>query len=113
MQDRGQHGRVDAAFGEQKRPQLRVAVLLDEKDAFVLGDEIRSRRGQRESRARAEIERDAVLGEELSRLAHRGARRAEIDHAKGVRDVAVSMIGDGTSVFAVSNLRNSRSMLST
>src|SRR6266496_2849305 len=40
MQDRDEPRRVDLTLGGQQRAHLRVAVLLDDKDPFVAGDEI-------------------------------------------------------------------------
>ena len=39
MQDRHQPHRIDAAFVDDQRAQLRVAVLLDHEDEIVVGDE--------------------------------------------------------------------------
>ena len=40
VQDRHQPRRIDAAFVDQQRAQLRVAVLLDHEHEVVLGDEV-------------------------------------------------------------------------
>ena len=43
VQDRHQPHRIDAAFVDDQRAQLRVAVLLDHEDEIVVGDEARRR----------------------------------------------------------------------
>jgi hypothetical protein len=48
VQDRHQPHRIDAAFVDDQRAQLRVAVLLDHEDEVVVGDEARDAGMERE-----------------------------------------------------------------
>ena len=48
MQDRHQPHRIDAAFVDDQRAQLRIAVLLDDEDEIVVGDEARHAGMERE-----------------------------------------------------------------
>src|SRR5215469_9878091 len=61
MQDRHQPRRVDVAFADQQRAQLRVAVLLDDKNALMRRDEIKNVVMKRVGADAHRVEVDAAL----------------------------------------------------
>ena len=91
MQDRHQPHRIDAAFIDDQRAQLRVAVLLDHKNEIVLGDEARDARMEREGAHAQPVEILALRFEHLDRLVHSRRGRAEIDHAIFGRLVGIGL----------------------
>src|SRR5579862_1071826 len=60
MQDRYEPGRVDLQFGRDQRAHLLVAVLLDDKDALVVADEIDDVVVERERADAQRVEMDAA-----------------------------------------------------
>src|SRR5262249_40363087 len=82
MQDRDETRRVDFALAHQQGAPLRVAVLLDDKDAFVAGDEIEDVGVEREGADAHRIEMDAAFFERFQGLGHGRRGRAEIKRAK-------------------------------
>ena len=91
----------------------RVAVLLDDEDLVVLGDEGGDVVVEREAADPQQVERHALLGQQLDRLVHRRRGGAVIDRAEpgGLAGVAADR-ARGTRLRAVANFLSSRSMLS-
>ena len=81
MQDRHQPHRIDAAFVDDQRAQLRVAVLLDHEGEIVVGDEAVDARMEREGAHPHAVERMPARLDHADRFVHRRRGRAVIDHA--------------------------------
>src|ERR1700754_4050997 len=81
VENRDKLRRIDVAFGEKQRAQLRVAVLLDDKDLLMRGNEIRHVVMERKAAHAQEVEMDAFLREEFSGLRHGRRRRAVMNDA--------------------------------
>ena len=60
VQDRHQPRRIDAAFVDDQRAQLRVAVLLDHEHEVVVGDEVLDRVVEREGAHPQQVEMPAL-----------------------------------------------------
>jgi len=81
MVDRNQPHRVDAAFVDDQRAQLRVAVLLDHEREIVTGDEAANGRMEREGADAHTVDAMPARLDHGDRLVHCRRGRTEIDHA--------------------------------
>src|SRR5512133_555530 len=81
VQDRHQAYGIDAAFVDDERTQLAVAVLLDDEDEVVVADEVGYARMEGEGAHAQPIERMAALLDHMDRLVHRRRGRTIIDDA--------------------------------
>src|SRR6266478_7295817 len=82
MEDRNEAGRIEIAFADQQGPQLRVAVLLDNKNPLVAGDKIEDVVMEREGADTHRVDMDAAVLERVERFGHRRGGRTEIQRAK-------------------------------
>src|SRR5215469_15058157 len=60
VQDRDETGWIEIAFADQQSAQLRIAVLLDDKDALVLGNKVEHIVVEREGADAHRIEMNAT-----------------------------------------------------
>src|SRR6185436_8223907 len=86
-------GRIDASGVKEKRAHLCVAVLLDEKYAFVVANEIEHFVSERIGAEPKRIEMHAGLFERADRLVHCNGGRAEINRAEFCRLACVAPDG--------------------
>ena len=91
VQDRHQADRIDAAFVDDQRAQLGVAVLLDHEHEVVVGDEAGHAGVEREGAHAQPVERVAAGLDQVDRLVHRRRGRAVIDHAVFGRLVGIGL----------------------
>src|SRR4051812_26809495 len=81
MQDRHQPDRIDAVLVDDHRAKLRVAILLDDVDEVVVGDEARHAGMEREGTDPEPVEFMPARLQQPDCLIHRGRGRAEIYYA--------------------------------
>src|SRR5262249_25687459 len=81
MQDRHKSYRIDPAFVDDQRAQLRVAVLFHHEDEVVVGNEAVDARVEGEGTPAQTIQCVPTRFDHRERRVHRGRARAIVDHA--------------------------------
>src|SRR3954464_11513380 len=76
---------VDCVLGDQQRAQLRVAVLLDDKNTIMCGNKIDDALAEWEGADAQSIYIDAAVAQKNERLVHRGGRGAVMDYTRARR----------------------------
>src|SRR6185369_9556179 len=83
-------GRIDDQFVDQQRLELRVAILLDDKDLLVRRNEVGDAVVKRESAHAQRVEVNTLAGQRRQRLVDRRRGRTVVDDAEAGRMAGIA-----------------------